>query len=84
MTFSWIGCILNLIIAFIFIIFKIKIINKNYAKIFGIGFFIYFLSSFLFFHSDMNVGQALVFVLGCGLFGGVSSTILAKFILPKY
>lgn len=82
MAFSFIGFILNLIISFIFIILKIKTINKNYAKIFGIGFVVYFLSSFRFFYPNMIPN--IVFVLVCGLLGGLLSTILAKFILPKY
>ncbi|MDO4897586.1 MAG: hypothetical protein Q3971_09520 [Moraxella sp.] len=81
MGFSFIGFILNLIISFIFIILKIKTINKNYAKIFGIGFVVYFLSSFRFFYPNMIPN--IVFVLVCGLLGGLLSTILAKFILPK-
>lgn len=83
MAFSFIGFILNLIIGFIFIIFKIKIINKNYVKIFGMGFVVYFLASFLFFHSNMDIAQGIVFVVGCGVLGGSISALLAKFILPK-
>ncbi len=81
MTFYFIGFILNLIISFIIVIFKMT--NRKYSKIFGVGFLVCFLASFIFLHPDMNAGQAFLFVLGFGLLGGTSSVILAKFILPK-